>query len=212
VELNKEVYMATSSGVLRVRLALPATLLFALLVTLPRAAAQTSNQSQEQIKVVAHLPLDGMHVNQMFVQQRDSKFYLYLHRPTKDAFALVDVTDPNKPVLVSRDSLKEPSGTQLQPPASGSAFAVAVTPEGGASTRANVQLPTETVQLVDMSNPKNARSVKTFKGVTSIYPDDARKLVYLVNGEGLWIVSHRMTKPLPLCSSESALTSLPDCQ
>jgi len=45
-----------------------------------------------------------------------------------------------------------------------------------------------------------------------MYPDDGRKLVYLVNGEGLWIISHRMLGPLPLCSSESALSPLPDCQ
>ena len=67
-------------------------------------------------------------------------------------------------------------------------------------------LPTETVQLLNMSDPKNVKVMKTFKGVTSIYPDDGRKLVYLVNSDGLWIVSHRMTHPLPLCNSGSALT------
>jgi hypothetical protein len=53
-----------------------------------------------------------------------------------------------------------------------------------------------------MSDPKNAKTLKTFKGVTSIYPDDGRTLVYLVNGEGLWIISHRMLRPMPLCTSE----------
>jgi hypothetical protein len=33
-----------------------------------------------------------------------------------------------------------------------------------------------------------------------------------VNNDGLWIVSHHMTHPLPLCNSESALTPEPDCQ
>jgi hypothetical protein len=47
------------------------------------------------------------------------------------------------------------------------------------------RLPTETIQFVDMSDPKNAKNVKTFEGVTSVYPDDGRKLVYLTNGDGI---------------------------
>lgn len=207
--------MTISSSILPGRLALFIPTLVILLMAVPSAPARTpSGSPQESVKVVGHLPLDGMHVNQMFVQQRASKFYLYLHRPMKDAFALVDVTHPEKPVLLSRDALKEKPQSQLQPPASGSVLALSVTPEESASRAApaSLQLPTETVQLVDMSNPKSPKSVKTFKGVTSEYPDDARKLVYLVNGEGLWIIRHRMARPLPLCSSEDALNPLPDCQ
>jgi hypothetical protein len=168
---------------------------------------------QEQVKVLGHLPLNGMHVNQMFSQLRGDKVYLYLHRPTKDAFAVVDVTKPDKPTLLTRDVLKESSGEQIQT-APGSALAIAVTPENGVgeTAAAPVSLPTETVQFVDMSDPKNVKSVKKFTGVTSVYSDDGRKLVFLVNGEGLWIVGHHMTHPLPLCNSEASLTPIPDCQ
>jgi hypothetical protein len=54
------------------------------------ANAQTP-AGQEQIKVLGHLPLESMHVNQMFVQQRGDQVYLFLHRPRKDAYAVVDV-------------------------------------------------------------------------------------------------------------------------
>ena len=116
-------------------------------------------------------------------------------------------------MLLSRDALKGTQASQIEPTETGSALALAVTPDQteGQSVEAR-PLPTETVQLLNMSDPKNVKVMKTFKGVTSIYPDDGRKLVYLVNSDGLWIVSHRMTRPLPLCSSESALTPLPDCQ
>lgn len=207
--------MTVSSSVLPRRLAFLTAILLSLLVGAGSSAAQTpSGSSQEHVKVLANLPLDGMHVNQMFMQQRNTKFYLYLHRPMKEAFALVDVTNPDKPALLTRDALKEPPGSQVLPPASGSVLALTVTPEGAPAQAAQtaVQLPTETVQFVDTSNPKSAKTVKTFKGVTSLYTDDARKLVYLVNGEGLWIVSHRMIRPLPLCTSEEALNPLPDCQ
>jgi len=206
--------MIIFSNFLSGRLAFLTTILLSLLVGVSSAGQTPTGSSPEHVKVLAHIPLEGMHVNQMFVQQRDNKFYLYLHRPMKDAFALVDVSHPDKPVLLTRDALKEAPGGQVQAPASGSVLALTVTPEAGASHAmpTTVQLPTETVQFVDMSDPKNAKTVKTFKGVTSVFPDDARKLVYLVNGEGLWIVSHRMVRPMPLCTSEEAMNPLPNCQ
>jgi hypothetical protein len=217
--------MIVSPGVLPSRrLAVMISVLLCFLAVVSRAPAQTSNNPQtasglktisgkEQIKILGHLPLSGMSVNQMFTQRRGDKIYLFLHRPTKDAFAVVDVTNPNKPSLVSRDVLQEKSGEQVQT-APGSALAIAVTPESGAGQSAAppVNLPTETVQLVDMSDPKNVKSLKKFTGVTSVYSDDGRKLIYLVNSEGLWVVGHHMTHPLPMCNSEASLTALPDCQ
>jgi hypothetical protein len=211
----KEAHVTVPSSVLPRPIAFLTTIFLTLLLCPLSAPAQTtSGSSQEHVKVLTHLPLDGMHVNHMFLQQRGNKFYLYLHRPTKEGFALVDVTNPDKPVLLSRDALKEPPGSQVLPPEGGSVLALTVTPEGSSAhaAPASVQLPTETIQFVDMSNPKSATTLKTFKGVTTVYSDDARKLVYLVNAEGLWIISHRMVRPLPLCNSEEALNPIPDCQ
>jgi hypothetical protein len=212
-ELLEEVHMSVLY-VLRRGLIFLASAFMGSLVIMPRAAAQTSTSgsSQEHVSVVAHLPLDRMHVNQMFVQRHDGKFYLYLHRPSKQTFAVVDITDPGKPALVIRDAVRETPGSVVQPPAAGSVLAFAFTPEGGTAPAATSTLRTETVQLVDMSNPKNVETVKTFKGVTSTYSEDDRKLVYLVNEEGLWIVSHNLTRPMPLCTSGDALTPLPNCR
>lgn len=182
----------------------------------PRSTGQGTSdsgpQGKEITKVVGHLPLENMHVNQLFLQQRGDKYYLYLHRPGKDTFALVDVTHPDKPVLVNRDALKGSVGGQVQPPEGGSVVALSVVPETSEHAAPAGPLPTETVQLLDMSNPKNIKVLRTLKGVTAMTPDDGRRLVYLVNNEGLWIISHHMTHPLPLCNSESALTPEPDCQ
>lgn len=184
-------------------------ILYLLFALAPNALAQDTI-GQEHIRVVGHLELSGMHVNQMFIEQRGDKVYLFLHRPTKQAYALVDVTQPEHPVLVSRDDLK--SG-RVEDTATGSVFALTVTQENNSnSSTSGTQLPKETVNLVDLSDPKKPKTVKTFKGVTSVYREDGRKLVYLVNDEGLWIVHHFMTHPLPLCNSESALNPEPDCQ
>jgi hypothetical protein len=183
----------------------------------PRAAGRTasSESPKEHVDEVAHLPLDGMHVNQMFVERLDNnKVYLYLQRATREALAVVDVTNPDKPVLLSRDALQESAGSQVQPPAAGSVLAVAFIPERSPAypSLAAEPLPTETVQFLDMSDPKNVKVVRTIKGVTSVYADDARKLVFLVNGEGLWIVRHYMPPSVHQCSSGDALNPLPNCQ
>lgn len=214
----KEAHMAISIGGLMGGSAFLAALFLAMPAGVSTATAHTtsSDSAKEHVDSVAHLPLDGMRVNQMFVQRRDNnKVYLYLHRLTKQAFAVVDVTDPDKPVLITRDALQETLGSQVQPPATGSVLAVAFIPDRSPAyhpSPANEALPTETVQFLDMSNPRSVKTVKTFKGVTSVYPDDARKLVYLVNGEGLWIVRHHMTRPAHQCGSEDALNPLPNCQ
>jgi len=189
----------------------------------PGAAARTASSvspkkgenANVHVDEVAHLPLDGMHVNEMFVERLDNnKVYLYLQRPTKEAFAVVDVTNPDKPVLLSRDALQETAGSEVQPPAAGSVLALAFIPERSPAylSPAPEPLPTETVQFLDMSDPKNVKSVRKITGVTSVYADDARELVYLVNGEGLLIVRHYMPPSVHQCSSGDALSPLPNCQ
>ena len=69
-------------------------------------SAQKKKASEEEIKVLANLPLQDMKVNQMFVKEYNHKTYLYLHQPKEDTYALVDVTNSEKPTLVNRDAIK----------------------------------------------------------------------------------------------------------
>ena len=168
---------------------------------------------QEQIKVAGHLDLPGMQVRNMFLQQRGDKSYLYLRRADKNAFAIVDVTDPSKPVLIERRALQEPAGGSVDLPAPGSAFGISFVPDGssGSASASSAPLPTETIQLLDFSDPKHPKPVKTIKGVTSVANDDGRKLVFIVNNEGLWVVSHHRDRPMPMCTTADAEKAEPDC-
>jgi hypothetical protein len=173
--------------------------------------ALAQNADTEHVSVVGHLVLDNTHVDQMFIEQRDQKVFLYLHRPAERAYAIVDVTKPESPTLISEAALKQ-SG-RVTGPATGSVLGIAITPENGENEQsAAPNLEKETIQFINMADPHQVKPVQTFKGVTAMYPDSSRKLVYLVNNDGLWIVSHHMTRPLPLCNSRSALTSVPNCQ
>jgi hypothetical protein len=190
--------MRIPASILRGRLA-PLLSLFLLLAFLS-VRSSVAASSEEEIRVLANLPLKDMVVNQMFLQQWGDKIYLYLHQPSEDTYALVDVTKPDKPTLLNRNALK---GTAPEGPVGNSPLAITATGEGR-SGQAAAEFPTQTINFMDMSDPKNIKAIKTFKGVTSMYSDDARKLVYLVNGEGLWIVRHRNASPVPICGAGKA--------
>jgi hypothetical protein len=66
--------------------------------------------------------------------------------------------------------------------------------------------------LLDLSDPKNPKVIKTFTGVTSMLPDDARRLLFIVNNEGLWVVVHREEHIVPYCNTQTALMIEPNCQ
>lgn len=180
---------------------------------LPRTA-----QSQEQVSVVGHLDLQGMQVKQIFVQQRNGKSYLLLRRADQNAFAIVNVSDPAKPSLADRDVFRQPAGAEVDLPEPESVLAIAFVPERNSAPAAlatpasAITPPTESVRLIDLTDPQHPKTVKIFNGVTSVASDDGRKLVFLVNNQGLWIVSHHRNRPLPMCTSESAIEPVPDCQ
>jgi hypothetical protein len=164
------------------------------------AQNNSNNGSKEKISVVAHLPLQGSAVRQIFLQQENGKQYLYLQQNVH--FTVVDVTDPKNPRVVDRVA----SGGKLTDVGAGIAIAVQSDQSGQAS------VPTQTIRLVDVSDPKNPHTAKKFEGVTSVYSENGRQLIYLTNAEGLWVIRHYETFRLPFCTSESEENSVAQCQ
>jgi hypothetical protein len=160
----------------------------------------SNNGSKEKISVVAHLPLPGSAVRQIFLQQENGKQFLYLQQNAH--FTVVDVTDAKNPRIVDRVA----SEGKLTDVSAGIAIAV----QSDQSAQASV--PTQTIRLVDVSDPKNPHTVKKFDGVTSVYSEDGRQLIYLTNSEGLWVIKHYETFRLPFCTSESEENSVAQCQ
>jgi hypothetical protein len=187
----------------------------------PPAAPQIVGRPQDRVKVIGHLALPGMQVNHIFLQQMGENVYLYLHLPAKQAFALVDVTRPDKPVLLVGETLKESPGAQVEMVKSEAMLAVSVSPDGpaggsgapqAAGAAPEIKLPTQTVRLIDLSDPRNPKTIKTFSGVTSMAADDPHRLLFIVNGEGLWVVIHREVHLIPPCDTAAALMIQANCQ
>ena len=166
------------------------------------AAAQDNSKSTtgDRVAVLAHLALPGTAVRQIFMTQENGKQYLLLQQNVH--FAVVDVTDPKNPKIVERVG----SEGKLASVGAGLAIAVQSDPSG------QTTIPTQTVRLVDLSDPKNPRVVKTLTGVTSVYSEDGRQLIYATNSDGLWIIKHYETFRLPLCTSESAENTVAQCR
>jgi hypothetical protein len=160
--------------------------------------------AEEPAKVIAHITLPGTAVRQMFLRQHDDKQYLYLQQGTH--FTVVDVTDPKNPTIVERVA----SHGSLEWIQSGLVLTAA--PEKGSTSQQPSAVPTQVVNLMDMSDPKHPRTVQTFSGVTSILPDDTRKLVFIANSGGLTVLSHEQPYRLPLCTSESAMMAEAQCR
>jgi hypothetical protein len=183
--------------------------------------AKTPEQSAT---VIAHLPLPGSPVSQTFLQQQGNKQYLYIQQTSKQDFMVVDVTQPEHPdVVKAAGSADKGSGEKLR--MVGSGLALAETPDSSAAGGTRHELapakaapaagdhPAESVRVLDLSDPANPRTLQTFDGVSSILADDARNLIYITNGDGLWILRHKQPKPAtPKCDSESVFSPIADCQ
>jgi hypothetical protein len=167
--------------------------------------------------VIAHLALPQPTGAQMLLQKENGKNYLYVQQAAKQGFMVVDVTKPDKPNLLKRTaegSQATAGNLEMVSPD----VAIAEAPEKKPTTLTSSKNLTETVRILDLSDPKNPKTLQEFTGVTSLLPDGGHGLIYLTNTDGLWIL--RYNRPSSLapektkrpCDSNSDLQAMPpDC-
>ena len=168
--------------------------------------------------VIAHLPLPQATGSQMLLQKEKGKQYLYVQQASKQGFMIVDVSKPEEPSLLKRtaESSQATSGDlQIVSPN----VAIAEAPEKTPGTLTSSSHPTETVRVLDLSDPSNPKTLETFNKVTSILPDGGHGLIYLTNNDGLYILRYNHpsrfepAKKKPPCDSNSEIQAMPpDCQ
>jgi hypothetical protein len=178
----------------------------------------TSKPTDVPATVIAHLPLPQATGSQMLLQKEKGKQYLYVQQAAKQGFMIVDVTKPEEPTLLKRtaESNQATAGNlQVMSPD----VAIAEAPERTPSTLTSNSHPTETVRVLDLSDPRNPKTLETFNKVTSVLPDGSHGLIYLTNNDGLYILRYNHpsrfepAKKKPPCGSESAIQAMPpDCQ
>jgi len=167
--------------------------------------------------VIAHLPLPQATGNQMLLQKENGKNYLYVQQASKQGFMVVDVTKPEKPDLLKRTAAPNQAtagNLEMVSPD----VAIAEAPEKTPNTLTSTNRPTETVRILDLSDPRNPKTLQEFNGVTSLLPDGNHGLIYLTNDEGLWVLRYirparlEPAKKKPPCDSNAEIMSMPpDC-
>ena len=187
-------------------------------VTLAGASEETTAKPTDvPATVIAHLTLPQATGSQMLLQREDTKQYLYVQQAAKQGFMVVDVSRPDKPSLLKRtaESNQATSGNlQMVSPD----VAIAEAPEKTPATLTSNNHPTETVRVLDLTDPRNPKTLETFNKVTSLLADGHHGLIYLTNNEGLWVLRYNRPAPLepekkkPLCDSNAEIMAMPpDC-
>ncbi|MGO8985315.1 MAG: hypothetical protein ACLPHI_15980 [Terriglobales bacterium] len=201
------------------RAALLGCLLVCSIRVVPASASEqpAAKPTEVPATVIAHLPLPQATGSQMLLQKEESKQYLYVQQAAKEGFMIVDVTKPERPTLLKRTAESNPATTgnlQMVSPE----VAIAEAPERTPTTLTSNSHPTETVRVLDLSDPRNPKTLETFNKVTSILPDGGHGLIFLTNNEGLWILRYNRpallepAKKKPPCDSESPIMAMPpDC-
>src|SRR5579863_1528307 len=167
--------------------------------------------------VIAHLPLPQATGNQMLLQRENGKNYLYVQQASRQGFMVVDVSKPDKPNLLKRTAQANPAtagNLEMVSPD----VAIAEAPDKTPATLTSTNRPTETIRVLDLSDPRNPRTLQEFNGVTSLLPDGNHGLIYLTNNEGLWVLRYNRppllepSKKKPPCDSSSEIAAMPpDC-
>ena len=191
-------------------------LLAFLAATAPGADAKhrAVKPSEQPATVVAHVALSGASTSQIDLQENGGKQYLYIATNSHKGFTVVDVTNPDQPNIIKRLAWPNEASTGKLQMVSG-ALALAEGPDSD-SAAADPAPPTRTVKVLDLSDPANPRAVLSFTGVTSTLEDEARNLVYITNGEGLWILRNNQAlaeaAKRHACTSDDAYNEVASCQ
>jgi hypothetical protein len=162
-----------------------AILTVALVVTVSSASAKghKPNGSVAASQVVAHISFNGLSAVDMAMQKKvNDKYYLYVQHSKDQGISIIDISNPAQPKAVGLIPSPDP------------AVSSRMNLTGDLAIIAEIEvLPTrnpanDDLVLWDLSNPAVPRVVQKFSGVVK-WLQDERNFIYVLNGEGLWVVS-----------------------
>jgi len=146
--------------------------------------------------VVAHITFSGLSVVDMTMLKKvGDKYYLYVQHAKDQGISIVDISKPDQP--------KSVAVVQWPDPAASSRMNVmgdlAVIAETDVQRRSSSN---DDLVLWDLSNPAAPRVVQKFEGVVK-WLQDERDFIYVLNAEGLWVVSNPDNGPKQTQSSDN---------
>lgn len=149
-------------------------------------AAHTSSgvdEPQDRIEIVAHLPVAGGPVTRLIATQHYRRNYLYAEQDGGKGVTVIDVTASNAPSMVGQFTYPTNDNPNNLLEIAGTAAIVA----SPITTRSDV-VPS-TVRIMSFADPAHPKIFHEFTGITAIGGDGSRRLVFLANSDGIWILS-----------------------
>jgi hypothetical protein len=140
--------------------------------------------SDNQARVVAHISFTGLSAIDMAMQAKGSeKVYLYVQHSQFQGISIIDISKPSDPKNLGVIPWPDP-GVSGSLNVTGDLAIVAET--GDLPTRSSTS--NDDLVVWDLSNPAAPRVVQKFPGVVR-WLQDGRNFIYVLNGDGLWVVS-----------------------
>jgi uncharacterized secreted protein with C-terminal beta-propeller domain len=161
-------------------------LLAAVLIVSTAASAKDHKPkaSDNQARVVAHIEFTGLSPVDMAMQRKlNDKYYLYVQHSKDQGISIIDITKPAQPKTVGVTPWPDPAHSSTMNVTGD----LAIIAENGIPVMRSTNSNDDLV-LWDLSNPASPRVVQKFSGVVK-WLQDERDFIYVLNGEGLWIVS-----------------------
>ena len=141
-------------------------------------------------QVVAHVAFSGLSAVDMAMQRKvNDKYYLYVEHSRDQGISIIDISKPTQPKAVGVIPWPDPalSGRMSL------TGALAIVSESKAFPMHSIT-STDDLVLWDLSNPAAPRVVQKFSGVVK-WLQDERRFIYVLNGDGLWVVSEPADQP-----------------
>jgi hypothetical protein len=140
--------------------------------------------SDNQADVVAHIAFTGLSAVDMAIQKKvNDKYYLYVQHSNDQGISIVDISKPAEPKAIGVIPWPDPAVSSRMN-VTGDLAIIAET--GVLPVRSSASY--DDLVLWDLSNPAAPRVVQKFSGVVK-WLQDERDFVYVLNGDGLWVVS-----------------------
>jgi hypothetical protein len=164
----------------------------ALLLTVVLVMAVSSASAKEhkprgydaESHVVAHIAFSGLSAVDMAMQRKvNDKYYLYVEHSKDQGISIIDISKPTQPKAVAVIPWPDPDLSSRMS-LTGNLAVIAETEILPMYSRTS----TDDLVLWDLSNPVAPRVVQKFSGVVK-WLQDERKFIYVLNGDGLWVVS-----------------------
>jgi len=156
--------------------------------------AKTADQ---QARVVAHISFEGLSGVDMAMQKKvNDKYYLYVQHARDQGVSIIDISNPAEPKLVGAKPWPDPALSSRMN-VTGNLAIIAETEQPAGRNRS-----TDDLVFWDLSNPAEPHVVQKFTGVVR-WLQDERDFIYVLNGDGLWVVAKPEETPKQAESSDS---------